>query len=179
MIGFISSFAAESAAPSGISALGLNLKAFIFQLITFVIVLLLLRKFVFSKIAATLESRRKTLEDSLEQARKTAEALASAEAKAADLLKEARAQADQALGDATKQAQGVISAAETSGAEKAKRIVEDAEKHLALERDKLRDELKDELVDLVAAATEKVAGQKLDGKSDEDLIKRSLEEARS
>ena len=55
-------FAAESSS-SGISSLGVNLKSFIFQLITFLIVLLILRRWVFPKLVATLEERRKTLEE--------------------------------------------------------------------------------------------------------------------
>jgi F-type H+-transporting ATPase subunit b len=173
-------FAADAAEkPSGISALGLDFKSFVFQLITFVIVLLILRKYVFTRLVATLEKRRSVLEASLVQAKKIEEALKSAEHKAAEVLKAARDQADQALSDAAKQAQGVIAAAELGGAKRAERIVKDAEQHLAQEREKLRAELKGELVDLVAAATEKVIEQKLDGPSDAALIKRSIDEVRS
>jgi F0F1-type ATP synthase membrane subunit b/b' len=49
---------AESSS-GGISSLGLNVKSFVFQLITFLIVLAILRRWVFPKLVATLEERRK------------------------------------------------------------------------------------------------------------------------
>ena len=60
--------APKFAESSGISSLGINLKGFLFQLITFVIVLLILRRYVFPKLVATLEARRSALEQSLAQA---------------------------------------------------------------------------------------------------------------
>ena len=67
-------FAAEGTehveeASGGISALGLNAKAFLFQLITFVIVLVLLRKYVYGKLVDTLKARRIALIYSLEAAK--------------------------------------------------------------------------------------------------------------
>jgi len=67
-----------SSSSSGISSLGVNLKAFIFQLVTFLLVLLILRRWVFPKLVATLESRRDALERSLLQAKETEEALKAA-----------------------------------------------------------------------------------------------------
>jgi hypothetical protein len=74
------------AASGGISSLGLNLKSFLFQLITFLIVLAILRKWVFPKLVATLEERRKVLEQSLEQAKQTEETLRRTEANAEAIL---------------------------------------------------------------------------------------------
>jgi uncharacterized membrane protein YhiD involved in acid resistance len=96
-------FAQDSS--SGISSLGINLKSFIFQLITFLIVLMILRRWVYPKLVATLEERRKTLEESLIQAKQTEEALQKAEARSAELLQKARVQADAALVDASSRAE--------------------------------------------------------------------------
>jgi F-type H+-transporting ATPase subunit b len=166
---------AESSS-GGISSLGINLKSFVFQLITFLIVLAILRKWVFPKLVATLEERRKVLEQSLEQARLTQETLHSAEAKAGDILKQARTEADNALSDAKDQAKEIISAAEKAGEESAGRIIKDAEEHLSQERSKLRTELKEELADLVVDTTEKVLRKRLSAKEDLELINDSIKE---
>jgi F-type H+-transporting ATPase subunit b len=164
-------FAAE-AQQSGISSLGINLKGFVFQLLTFLIVLLILRKYVFPKIVDTLEARRKTLEESLAQAKQTEETLAKAEAKSEEILAKARAQADEALAEGKKAAEEVIAKAEDAGAQRAAQIVADAESHLDLERDKLRRELKAELGDLVADATEQILQEKLNDSTDRKLIQK-------
>lgn len=174
MTSVITQFAAETSSASGISSLGINLKSFLFQLATFVIVLLILRKWVYPKLIATLEERRKTLEQSLVAARKTEEALQKAEEKAGDLLQEARNQADQALAEAQTKAEEVIAKAEEVASERAARIVKDAEGQLSLERSRLHDELRSELADLVVSATEKVLREKLDERKDRALIEQSL-----
>lgn len=161
-------------AAGGLSALGLDVKLFLFQFITFVIVLLILKKFVFTKLVATLEHRRETLEKSLDQAKETQQALKSAEAEAAKLLSSARSQADGLLSDASKQAQELMSEAEKKGSEKAERIVAEAKEQLSHERDALRHELRAELAELVIVATEKVINEKLDSNKDETLIKEAI-----
>lgn len=173
---FLQFAATEAEQPGGIAALGLNVKAFLFQLITFVLVLLLLRRFVFPKLVATLEQRRATLEASLDQAKKTEEALASAQNEAESLIAKARQQSDTALAEAKKAAQLVIADAEVAGSTKAARIIADAQADLTRQQQQLRDELKGELTELVAQATETVIRKKLDRKADEALIAASLKE---
>lgn len=166
---------AESSS-SGISSLGINLKSFIFQLITFLIVLLILRRWVYPKLVATLEERRKTLEESLTQAKQTEEALARAEAQAGELLRKARAEADAALADANTRVEEIIAKGEETASVKAARIIKDAEEHLDKERQRLHNDLRQELAELVASATEKVLQKKLDEREDRALIERSLRE---
>jgi F-type H+-transporting ATPase subunit b len=173
LIQLVPQFAESS---GGISSLGVNLKGFLFQLLTFIIVLLILRRYVFPKLVETLESRRKALEDSLTQARATEEALAKAEEKAAELLNDARKQADVAVADAHKAAEEIIQKAEGEGSDRAARIVRDAEDHLEQERQRLHNALRTELADLVVQATEKVISHKLDAKSDSELIEKSIKE---
>jgi F-type H+-transporting ATPase subunit b len=160
----------------GISSLGINLKSFIFQLITFLIVLLILRRWVFPKLVATLEARRKTLEESLVQARQTEETLHQAETKAGEILKQARTQADAALAEAGSKAEEIIAKGEAAAAERAARIIKEAEARLGQERERLHSELRKELAGLVAIATEKVLAKKLDEREDRALIERSLKE---
>lgn len=170
----MSAEAAESS--SGISSLGINLKGFIFQLITFLIVLLILRRYVFPKLVATLEARRKALEQSLVQAKETEETLARAETKAEEILAKARVSADEAIAEAKKTAEGVIADAEGTAAERAAIIVKEAETHLEQERAKLRQQLRGELAELVADATEKIVREKLNPQRDKILIERAIAE---
>ena len=176
MTTIVSQFADSNS--GGISSLGVNLKSFVFQLITFVIVLLILRRWVFPKLVATLEARRKTLEESLVQAKQTQEALERAEEKAGQILHKAREQADTALANAKSEAKDVVSQAETAAKVQADRVLKEAEAQLGQERNKLREELKDELADLVVLTTEKVLRTKLNPKEDARLIEQSIKELR-
>ncbi len=167
-------FAQASDSSGGIGAFNINLKSFIFQLVTFVIVLLIFKKWLLPPITRTLEERQKTLEESLTNAQKTEEALRQAESKAAETLQAARAQADQALVDAQTEARKIISQAETKGEEAADRIRKDAEDFLAQHGESLRQELKSELVALVAQTTAKVIEQKMTPQEDTKLIQEAI-----
>lgn len=176
MISTYVKFAETSSTSSGIGAFNINLKSFIFQLVTFLIVLLVFKRWVLPPITKTLEARRQTVEESLTKAKETEEALAKAEQKAEDILQKARGQADQSLTEANKHAKELISKAESSADVQAQRIIKEAQERLAQERDKLHDQLKGELADLVVLTTEKVLRQKINELEDRRLIEDSLKE---
>lgn len=167
---------AEAHGGGGISALGLNLKAFIFQLISFVLLLLILRRWVFPKLVATLEKRREMLEKSLADATQTRKALSDAQSQVSAMLRDARLQADSALSDAKKQAESLIKKAEGESDLRAQRIISEAQAQLERQKQQLRDELRGELAALVTLTTEKVIKRKLDEKADRALIENSLKE---
>jgi F-type H+-transporting ATPase subunit b len=169
-------FAATEEPASGLGAFNLNLKSFLFQLATFVIVLLVLRKWVFPKITATLEQRRKTLEESLVKAKETEEALVRAEEKASQIIKTARDQADRALADANTQSKEIIAKAEAAADSQAKKLIDEAKERLGHEHLKLQEQLKGELVDLVVATSEKVLRQKVNQNEDKRLIEKAVKE---
>jgi F-type H+-transporting ATPase subunit b len=164
----------SSSSASGIGAFNLNVKEFLFQLTTFVLVLVVLKRYALPALVKTIDERKSTLEKSLEQAKQTEETLAKAEVRAEEILSKARAQADEALAEAKKAASGVISEAEDKAAERASLIVKEAETRLGEEREKLRQELQQEMAVLVADATEKIIDEKLDAKQDMSLIERAI-----
>jgi F-type H+-transporting ATPase subunit b len=98
----IPTFASEKA--TGISSLGLDLKAFLFQLITFVIIMWLLNKFALRKIFATIETRRNEVTESLKAAEEAMKSVVEANNKASKILQDARAKADVIASDAHKEA---------------------------------------------------------------------------
>jgi F-type H+-transporting ATPase subunit b len=178
----LTQFAAESTehveAAGGIAALGINLKGFLFQLITFVLVLILLKKYVFGKLVDTLEARRNTVLESLEQAKQATEELQGAEEKIEKLLAEARQESADIVATAHKEAVALVEEAETKAVKKAEHIVHEAKGQLDQEVLKARELLKKETKSLVAAATESVIRQKLTGAADEKLIEKALQEAK-
>jgi F-type H+-transporting ATPase subunit b len=167
-------FAQAESGGSGLGAFNINLKGFIFQLITFVLVLLILRRWVVPKLVETIDKRQQTLEESLKNARATEEALTKAEARAEEILTKARVQADEALAEAKKAGVEAVTKAESAAAQRAELIIKEAESRLDEERQKLRTELRSELADLVADATEKIIHEKLDQKRDMSLIERAI-----
>jgi F-type H+-transporting ATPase subunit b len=171
--------ATEAAAESGgIAALGLDVKSFIFQLITFVLVVLLLRKFAWGKLVNTLEERRKAVESSINQAAEAAKELASAEQKVAVMIKDARKEAEGIIAMAHKESVAMHEDAEAKALRRADHIVSEARAQLDQDVLKAREALKDETKQLVAQATEKILKEKIDVQKDGKLIESALKESR-
>ncbi len=169
-------FAETTSSESGIGAFHINLKSFIFQLVTFLIVLMIFKRWILPPLQKTLEDRRSTLEQSLQNAKETEDKLAKAEVKVQEVLNQAREQADKALADANAQAKEVVAKAEAKAEEQAKRIVSETQERLAQEREELHDLLKVELADLVIATSEKVLSKKINEHEDRKLVENALKD---
>lgn len=166
-----------SDSAGGLAALGLDWKAFLFQLITFVIVLLILRKFVFGKLVATLDARQKAVNDSINNARQTETKLKEAETTIASMMADARQEAETVIAASHKEAAQMIEAAEAKAAKRAEHIVAEAKNHLDVEIAKARESLKKETAQLVMAATEQVIREKLDAAKDGKLVDAAVKHA--
>lgn len=151
----------------------------IVELITFLVMLAILARWVFPVVVNLAEARQRAVAEQLRDAEK---ARADAEAQ----LKEAQAKLD----DARKTAQEVIDAANRSGQqarqdlrqkaeEEARRVAESARKAIEAERAKAIQSVRSEVASLVVDATEKVIGETLDERKHRQLIEKAIEEVAS
>jgi len=151
----------------------------IVELITFLVMLAILARYVYPEIVKLAEARQQAVAEQLKEAEK-------ARAEAEQSLKEAAAK----LEDARKTAQSVIDAATKSGEqlrlelkqkaeEESKRTVEAAKKEIEAERERAVQSVRSEVANLVVAATEKVIGETLDDTKHRQLIERAIAEVAS
>ncbi|MDR0956012.1 MAG: F0F1 ATP synthase subunit B [Candidatus Nomurabacteria bacterium] len=167
--------AAESSGLFG--ALGIDWKLLILQIIAFVILVVILAKFVYPPIAAMLDRRDKLIEDSVKSAK---DADARAKKAAADVeaeLKQARDEAADIVASARSQSQQMLTDAEKEAQLRADNTVEAARQQLARDVEAARQTLRDETAGLVAAATGKVVGHTITASRDENLIKEAIKKA--
>ena len=162
------------ASSSGIGALGVDGKALVIQLITFILAYLVLRKFAFGPIVRILQERRKVIEDSVKLGEKMRSDEAKLEEKIEQKLHETRKQADQIIADATESAKQIVREAEGSAKSRADIIVKEAEEKTKQELSRARHKLEGEMASLVAQATSAVLDEKVDAKKDAGLIERAL-----
>ncbi len=148
----------------------------IVELITFLIMLAILARYVYPEIVKLAEARQQAVAQQLKEAEQ-------ARAEAEQRLKEAQAK----LEDARKTAQSVIDAATKSGEqlrqelkqkadEESKRTVDAAKKEIEAERERAVQSVRSEVANLVVAATEKVIGETLDDAKHKQLIDRAIAE---
>jgi len=173
---FASTEAAAESSPGLLQALGIDWKLLITQGIAFLILVAILKKYVYPVLVKTVDDRRAAIEAGLKEAKESQEAMEKAEAKVAKLLAQARKDADDMLARTQKEAASVVAEAENKAKTRAEQIVADARAQLDVDVAKARQTLKKDTIELVALATERVIGEKLDAGKDAELVKRALGE---
>lgn len=170
---------ASEASPGLLEALGIDVKLLVEQTIAFLILVLILGKFVYPALIKAIDARRDQLEAGMKEAKEASEALVKAEEKVTDLLADARREADEIIARSHQEAATMVSDAEDKAKARAEQIVADARTQLDADVRKAREALKSETIQLVALATEQVVGEKLDAKKDANLIKGSLSQEKA
>ncbi len=161
---------------SGIGALGIDPLAILAQAATFLLLFFIIKKFALTKIVATLESRRKTIEDGIRLGREMEAEKEQLDEKVKATLKEARIESDKIIADSHEEAGSVIKEAEDSANRKTDMMLADAHVKIEEDTDKARVGLEKEMRGLVAEATEAIIKTKLDSKADADLLGKTMKE---
>ncbi len=161
---------------SGIGALGLDGKALIVQLVTFVLAYLVLRRFAFGPILKVLKERRELIESGVKLGEEMKQAKAELAEQIDKTLHDTRKEADGIIAGAQEAARDTVREAEDKARAKAAGILTDAEARIATDTQRARKKLESELVGLISDATEAIIGEKVDAKKDAALISRALKE---
>jgi F-type H+-transporting ATPase subunit b len=157
---FLAASALDSARET-LDTFGWNLKLFLSQVISFVIVALLLRKFAYKPVLAVLEQRRQQIADAQLNADKIRQQLAEAEQRHSEILAQANAQAQKMIDEARESAEHVAERKQQEAVVAAEQILAKAREASAIEHERTMTELKRELGRLVVNTTAKVTGKVL------------------
>ncbi len=169
----------SESSPGLLQALGIDGKLLIEQAIAFLILVAILGKFVYPALVKVIDARRDQIEAGMKEAKQAEEALEKAEVKVTDLLADARKEADEILARSHQEATAMVAEAEEKSKARAEQIVADARTQLEVDVRKAREALKTDTIELVALATERIVGEKLDAKKDANLIKGALSQEKA
>ena len=164
---------------SGIGALGVDGKALVIQLVSFVLAFLVLKKWAFGPIMRAMEQRRQTIESGVSLGEKMKKDEAALQTKVEAELHKARVAADGIIAQANEASRQTIREAEDKARDKAAGVLKEAEERIAAETARARKKLEGELVGLISDATEAIIGEKVDAKKDAQLIDRALQEQKA
>lgn len=173
----VTTFAADSS--SGLGALGVDGKAFVIQLITFVLAFFVLKRYAFGPITKMLDERSKTIEEGVALGEKMKKDEAKLQASIDEEMAKARREADGIIAAAHETSRDKVREAETKAQDKAAGILKDAEERIKTDTARARKKLEGELVGLISDATEAIIGEKVDAKKDAQLIDRALQEQKA
>ena len=148
----------------------------IVELITFLVMLAILARWVYPEIVRLAEARQRAVAEQLAQAEKARKEAEARLEEAKQKLDEARRTAQQVVDQATKTGEQVRQDLKTKAEEDARRIGENARKEIEAERSRALQSARDEVADLVVVATQKVIGESLDDPKHRQLIDRAIKE---
>jgi F-type H+-transporting ATPase subunit b len=159
----------------GLARLGFNAPLLIAQIVNFIVLLVVLRLFVYKAVLKMLDERSKKIDESMKQTEAIKEQLAHTEE-----------ESKKAINAASKEGQEIVARAARTGEDVRKQAVEEAKKdaegvlirarsEIQQERDEAIGELRKEFADLTILAAEKVIDKSLDKEAHHKLIEDTLE----
>jgi len=140
---------------------GWNPRLFFSQVVSFVIVALLLRRFAYKPILNVLEERRRRIEEGQLNAEKIKRQLDEAEKRYSEILAKANADAQKMIDEARESSAHLAERKQQEAIAAADQIIVKAREASAIEHDRTMESLKQELGRLVVDTTAKVTGKVL------------------
>jgi len=153
---------AENAADSGIlGQFGVEGPFLLSQIISFTIVTIILYKFAFKPVLATIEERKTKIADGLKYAEEMKAKLADAESQHKELVQKASLDAQQIVNDARAIAESKVEQASQDAITRAEEILKKAESQIELDRKTMLAEARNDIARLVVATAGKVLSKEL------------------
>ncbi|MFL3666852.1 MAG: F0F1 ATP synthase subunit B [Verrucomicrobiota bacterium] len=149
---------------------GVNWQLFISQLIAFIVVALVLKKFAYKPVLDMLDQRRERIAQAEANAEKIQAELAETQAERDKVLAEANQKAQEMIDDAKEAAKQVGEAEGQKAVKQAEEIIRKAREATEADRDQMMSELKAEIGRLVVETTSKVSGKVLTAEDQQRLI---------
>jgi F-type H+-transporting ATPase subunit b len=148
----------------------------IWTIVTFAIVLFVLRKYAFGRIQGLIDQRRDRIRQALDEADKAREEARQLRELTKQERDEAKAERERILDESRKQGQQQFQQAREQAAKDLERRLEENRKAIDAENVKLREGIRRDVVELTLLASEKVTGKVLDSDDQRRLIDSTIEE---
>jgi len=143
-----------------LSSLGINWRALISQIANFIILLILLKIFLYRPVVKMLEERQAKIKQGLDDAEKAKAQLESAEDESQKIIKDANRKAQEIMALSQKENEAQISLAKEEARNISQKIIQSAENQAEAEKIKIITRAKSQIGEMVVIATEKIIQEK-------------------
>jgi len=161
----------------GISELGISLPTLLTQVVTFIILLVVLRFVAYKPIMRMLDERSRRIKESMDQAESIKEQSARTQEEVKKQLEGASREGQERIARALKAGEEVKQKAQEDAKKEAETLVNRARAEIQRERDDAITEVRREFADLTVLAAGKVIEKTLDKEKHRELIEKVLEES--
>jgi F-type H+-transporting ATPase subunit b len=147
------------------------------QDIAFIVLMVLLVRYLYRPISQVLEARTKRIQDGLRAAEEAKRDREAAEKEYQLRMESARREGQALLDRIAKQGEDLRKELETKAREQADALIARARAEIQQEREKAVQDLREQVADLAVLAAGRIIGESLDLKKHRELIERAIEEA--
>lgn len=155
---------------------GLDLTLTAAQIVNFIIILYVLKRFVYKPLFNVLKKREELVKESVQNAEDSKKALEKAQGKEKELIKEARANADQILKDAKEQASAILKKSEEDAKKQKQQILQEAKEQIEIETAKAQAELNKHVAQLSIELLKKSLDNVFTDKEQSELVNKAVKE---
>ena len=148
----------------------------IWTLITFVIVLVVLKRVAFGRIQGIIDARRERIREALDEADKARQEARDLRELTKREREEAKADREQLLDESRRQAQALYEQARQRAEEDLQERLEKNRQELEAENRRVQEQIRRDVVELTLMAAEKVTGKALDSGDQRRLIDETIDE---
>ena len=152
---------------------------FIWTILTFLILFFVLAKFAWKPLLTALESRESAIKSSLEDAEKAKKELERLNNESEEIIAEAKSEAQNIRVEAKSKAEKVKADLLAQATDDAKKIRDEAEKQIQVEKDKAINEIRNDVVNLTMSVAKKVIKKNLSQEDNKSLIEDSIQNLKS
>lgn len=146
----------------------------IWTILTFLIVLFVLRRLAFGRIQALIDQRRDRIREALDEADKAREEARQLRELTQSEREAAKAERERILEESRKQGQDQLDRSREQASQDLERRLEENRKAIDAENRKLREQIRRDVVELTLLASEKVTGKVLDSDDQRRLIDETI-----
>ncbi len=159
-----------------VEQLGIDGRWFLSQLVNFVVLLLILQRFLYKPVQKMLSDRQERIRESMSYAERVKKEAERAQEDYAKKIDESRHEAQAIITQATQQAERARADVLARAQEEAKEIKAKAMVDVEYERKRIVAELRDEVAELAILAAGRVLGKELDEKTHRQVVAAFLTE---
>jgi len=154
--------------------LGIDWKILLGQIINFLIVLFLLKKFALSPFLRILRERKQRIEEGLEKSKAAEEKIKDIREKREDIISKAQQKAVEIFEQGKKKGEDKMKESVLLGEQERINMIQSAKKEALLEAEKIKEAEKNREIEAALALAEKILEEKIDAQKDKDLINKFL-----
>jgi F-type H+-transporting ATPase subunit b len=147
--------------------------------VTFLLLLVLLRKFAWKPILSMVKEREKSIEDALSAAKKAKEQMETLSANNEKIIAEARKEREQMLKEAREIKDKIIAEAAGAAKEEGRKLLEQARQNIEIEKSAAIVEIKNQVANLSVEIAEKILRKELSNDAKQkELIETMIKDAK-